>query len=103
MDDAERTFAALAERFAHVPGVEAGTGFGTSPGLRVDGRIFAMLPAGKLVVKLPRARCEAMVAAGEGTLFRNGSRTMREWLVVAGVDEEAWAGLAADALEYVRP
>jgi hypothetical protein len=99
---AELAFAALVERFAHVPGVDQGTGFGTAPGLRVDGKIFAMLPHGALVVKLPRDRCAAMVAAGEGELFVVGKRTMREWLVVDGVDEDAWAELAADAPEFVR-
>jgi hypothetical protein len=99
---AETAFARLSERFADEPGVTSGTGFGRSPGLRVDGRIFAMLPHDALVVKLPAERCAAMVEAGEGALLRNGSRTMREWLVVASVDDDAWAALVADALAYVR-
>jgi hypothetical protein len=101
-DDAELAFAALVERFAHVPGVDRGTGFGTAPGLRVEGRIFAMLPHGALVVRLPADRCAAIVAAGEGEPFVVGKRIMREWLVLDAVDEEAWAALATEALEYVR-
>ena len=31
-----------------------------------------------------------------------GTRTMREWLVVEGIDSDAWAELAAEALGYVR-
>jgi hypothetical protein len=100
--DAELAFAALVERFAHIPGVERGTGFGTAPGLRFDGRIFAMLPHDELVVKLPRERCEAMAAAGAGRAFVVGRRTMREWLVVEGIDPEAWGALTVDALEHVR-
>jgi hypothetical protein len=99
---AEAAFARLSERFAREPGITLGTGFGRSPGLRVDGRIFAMLPHDALVVKLPAARCSAMAAAGEGQLLVNGARTMREWVVVAGVDDDAWAALADDALAYVR-
>jgi hypothetical protein len=101
--EAERAFAGLVERFAHVPGVDEGTGFGTAPGLRIGGKIFAMLPHGALVVKLPRERCAAIAEAGEGELFVVGTRTMREWLVVDGTDEDAWAALATEALEYVRP
>ena len=102
MTDAEAAFETLVGRFAREPDVTLGTGFGASPGLRVDGRIFAMLPEGALVVKLPADRCAAMVEAGDGSLMVSGKRTMREWLVVDGVDEDRWAALAADALGYVR-
>ena len=102
MTDAEAAFETLVGRFVREPDVTVGTGFGASPGLRVDGRIFAMLPAGALVVKLPADRCAAMAEAGDGSLMVSGKRTMREWLVVDGVDEDAWAALTADALDYVR-
>jgi hypothetical protein len=100
--DTEEAFATLAERFAREPGVEFGTGFGPAPGLRAGGKIFAMLPHGELVVKLPAARCAALVDDGDGHLFVVGKRTMREWLVVDGIDPESWLALAAEALEYVR-
>ena len=102
MTAAEAAFETLADRLAGEPGVTLGTGFGSKPGLRVDGRIFAMLPAGALVVKLPAERCAAMAQAGEGTLMVSGKRTMREWLVVEGVDHDAWAALGTEALAYVR-
>jgi hypothetical protein len=100
--DAEAAFAALGDRFAGERDVEPGTGFGSAPGLRAGGKVFAMLPHGELVVKLPAERCAAMVEAGAGRPFVVGRRTMREWVVVAGVDPDAWAALAMDALAYVR-
>jgi hypothetical protein len=100
--EAEAAFAALQERFLAEPDVTSGTGFGSAPGLRADGKIFAMLPHGELVVKLPADQCAAMIAAGQGRQFVVGRRTMREWLVVEGIDSETWAELAADALAYVR-
>lgn len=42
-DTAEKRFARLAAKFEDDPRVKQGTGFGTSPGLTVDGKIFAML------------------------------------------------------------
>jgi hypothetical protein len=93
-DDADAAFARLAERFVNEPEVESGTGFGSAPGLRVRGKIFAMLPHGELVVKLPAERCAAMVEAGAGRPFVVGRRTMREWVVVEGVE--------GDALAFVR-
>jgi hypothetical protein len=100
--EAEAAFDTLAERFADEPDVQHGTGFGSAPGRRAGGKIFAMLPHDELVVKLPADRCAAMVEAGEGRLFVVGRRTMRAWLVVDGVDDAAWAAVAGDALAYVR-
>ena len=100
--EADPGFAALEERFLAEDDVEPGTGFGSVPGLRVRGKIFAMLSHAKLVVKLPSDRCAAMVESGQGRLFVIGRRTMREWLAVAKVDVDAWVALAAEALVYVR-
>jgi hypothetical protein len=91
------SFDAVLERFAGEPGVEQGTGW-RSPGLRVNRKIFAMLVDGALVVKLPAARCAALVAAGRGRPFRSGGREMREWVVVGKGD---WVDLAEEAHGFV--
>jgi hypothetical protein len=62
---AER-FGGLADRFLAEPEVTAGTGFAQTPGLRVGGKIFAMLVGGALVVKLPRERVEALAFVRAG-------------------------------------
>jgi hypothetical protein len=100
--DAEIAFAALAERWRREPDVELGTGFGSVPGLRAKGKVFAMLQHGELAVKLPAQRCAAMVDAGDARQLVVRRHTMRGWVVVEGVDGDAWAALASDALEYVR-
>jgi hypothetical protein len=91
------TFEAVLQRFDGEPGVEQGTGW-RSPGLRVNRKIFAMLVDDELVVKLPRERCEELVAAG-GRPFRSGGRDLREWVVVPTGD---WVALAEEACAFVR-
>lgn len=63
--DTSERFAALAETFAGESGValpdSSGRRFGSSA-LKVDGSIFAMLTAGRLVVKLPRGRVEDLAS-----------------------------------------
>jgi TfoX-like protein len=98
---AQRAFDALAERFLRAPGVEEHVAF-SSPGLRVGGRIFAMLTRGELVVKLPAQRCAELVAAGEARPFEMGARRMREWVVVPPVRAEAWPAVAEEAYGFVR-
>ena len=104
--DATRRFATLADRFLAEDGVSEGTGFGSTPGLRVQKKIFAMLtPEGGLVVKLPKARVDGLVGAGVATRFdpRRDGRLMREWAVVPPEHARRWEALAAEALEFVRP
>ncbi len=72
-----------------------------SNGLRVDGKIFAMLAQGTLVVKLPRARVDELVAAGHGERFDPGhGRIMKEWFVATG-SKLVWADLAREAHDFV--
>jgi hypothetical protein len=103
MPDARESFAAIAGRLLGEPGVDEGTGFGTKAGLRVGGRIFAMLSRDEqLVVKLPAPRCAELVAAGVAVPCTAGKgRPMREWVVVGDGARDDWPDLARDALAFV--
>ena len=97
----EPAFEALARDFLARPGVDAGTGFGGSPGVRVDGRIFAMLVRRRLVVKLPAGRCQALREAGLAEPLAVGKRVMKEWIEVTAEDPRTWRELAAEAYAFV--
>jgi len=79
-----------------------GKGFGAGA-LKVDNRIFAMLAGAHLVVKLPRARVDELVAATEGTHFDAGKgKPMKEWLELDADSELDWVALTREALTFVR-
>ncbi|MCT1775014.1 TfoX/Sxy family protein [Brachybacterium sp. p3-SID957] len=87
--------------------VEVGTIF-RSPGLRLDGTIFAFLGFdGELIVKLPNARGQELIAAGEAAPVTMGTRTMKEWFELPSADApdqayQAWLPLVREALAFVR-
>lgn len=84
-----------------MPGESGQRRFG-STALTVDGSIFAMLTAGRLVVKLPRDRVTKLIEGGTGGPFGAGKgRPMKEWLTFASDDEETWLALAREALDFV--
>jgi hypothetical protein len=73
---AEKRFASIAEVELRAPGVTGGTGFGRSEGLRISGKIFAMLVKGELVVKLSRTGsriCRTRASATRSTPGTAGS------------------------------
>jgi hypothetical protein len=76
--------------------------FGSS-GLKVHGKIFAMLVRDRLVVKLPRRRIDALISAEHGERFdpRHDGRLMQEWLVLAPSSDLDWLTLATEAMQFV--
>ena len=103
---AESSYAALVKHFARrrdVTHITGGGGFGSNGQLKVDGRIFAMLVRGELVLKLPRDRVDELIAAGHGRHFDAGKgRPMREWFVLSPTSRRAWPPLAQEALDFVE-
>jgi TfoX/Sxy family transcriptional regulator of competence genes len=70
-------------------------------GLKVNGKIFAMVVRGALVVKLPKERVDALVGSGEAERFDPGrGKPMKEWASLRG-SEEAWLDLAREARQFV--
>lgn len=110
MKNPEAEFASLIVALRNKPGVtppsdDEGTRrkFGSN-GLRVNGRVFAMLSGEKrLIVKLPRERVDALVDAGDGERFdpRRNGRVMREWILMKQSSRADWLQLAREALDFV--
>ena len=94
-------FEAIAVAHERDPGVTRGTGFGTTAGLRINGKIFAMLMDDQLVVKLPGERVTELEDGGAGRRLGTGrGRPYREWIALRA-DAVPWPDLAAEAFAYV--
>jgi hypothetical protein len=95
-------FAVIAETQLDAPNVTAGTGFGRNPGLRIGGKIYAMLVDDALVVKLPRDRVQELSGDGVGRPFDPGhGRVMKEWLSVPKGAGRRWRSLVEEARAFV--
>ncbi|HYZ52262.1 MAG TPA: hypothetical protein VE733_01955 [Streptosporangiaceae bacterium] len=101
----EERFEALVDELAGIPGVtppRGGGGFGRNAVL-FEKKIFAMFVRGQLVLKLPRNRVDALVAAGDGIRFdANKGTPMKEWFSLSPESGLAWQPLAREALDYAR-
>jgi hypothetical protein len=77
--------------------------FSSSNVLSVNGKIFAMLVRGKLVVKLPKQRVDELVAARAGTYFDPGhGRLMKQWISIPAGKAE-WLEMAREAHRFAKP
>jgi hypothetical protein len=101
----DASFEDLIDELLGVEGVtppSGGRGFGRSA-LRFQGKIFAMLVRGRLVVKLPKVRVDALVDEGEGVRFdANKGTPMKEWFSLDPDSGLEWLPLAREALEFAR-
>ena len=98
----EQVWAPIAEAQVAQRGVTAGTGFGNNEGLRISGKIFAMLVRGELVVKLPKDRVDELVDAGVARRFDAGKgRPMKEWASIPTNAARRWKGLVEEARAFV--
>jgi len=104
-DPVRERYLALVDDLVGIDGVTpppGGSGFGRGS-LKYQGRIFAMLVRGELVVKLPEARVAELITAGEGAAFdANKGTPMREWLSVDRASRLDWLSLATEALDFAR-
>jgi hypothetical protein len=98
-------FEDLVEELVGCPGVtppRGGSGFGRSA-LRWEKKIFAMVVRGRLVLKLPASRVDALVAGGDGVRFdANKGTPMKEWLSLDPESRLAWLPLAREALDFAQ-
>jgi hypothetical protein len=106
--DGEERFEALVAAMLAVPGTSDGSwdggprrAFGATS-LKTNGKIFAMLVKGRLVVKLDRRRVDELVASGAGRNFDPGhGRLQKEWLDIDSDSDQVWLDLATESEEFV--
>lgn len=102
-DEGARLLDTLVEPYLAREDVTEGRMF-ASDGFFVRGKLFAFVATeGRLIVKLPRARRDALVASGEAEAVVMGHRTMREWVAAPLTPScrEHWAALVAEAFAYL--
>jgi len=82
---------------------KAGSRLFGSSALKVHDKMFAMVSwNGQSVVKLAKARVDALVSTGKGERFdTHRDRPMKEWLEVRSESAEEWLALVREALEFV--
>lgn len=94
-------FAPIVEAFHGDARVAQAHMFGSSA-LKVNGKVFAMLRKGGLVVKLPAERIEALIGAHLAERFDPGhGRLMKEWAAIKPKAKEQWLKLAKEARQFV--
>ena len=103
--EAEVRYQDLIDDLLGRPGVTpppGGSGFGRGA-VRFQKKIFVMFVRGRLVLKLPAARVDELVAAGEGARFdANKGTPMREWFSLDPESGLPWLPLAREALDFAQ-
>ena len=98
---AEDLYHVIAARYTSMVEASPSKGFGSNA-LKVNGKIFASLTKGRLLLKLPEARVDALVKSKKAVRFSTGAgRVKKEWLTLAPSTKREWLALAEEARAYV--
>lgn len=99
----EELYEQIAGGWLERPGISTKKMFASIGLAAPNGKVFAMLCRGELVVKIPAPRVDELEADGIGARFHSGpNRPMREWATVAAPDPAIWTALVDEAYEFVR-
>jgi hypothetical protein len=73
------------------------------PSLRVQGKFFAAFDraSGDLLIKVPAARVDQLIAAGEGGAVAPAGRRFREWASIPPEAVDDWPGYLEEARAFV--
>ena len=94
-------FAAIVSAFAGDQAISLGKMFG-SVGLKINGKVFAMLVKDSFVAKLPKERVADLVVNAGAQQFDPGhGKLMKEW-VALNSNEKMWRKLAKEARQFVE-
>ena len=97
-------FASIAQKILNGQEVTHAKMFGV-PGMKTGRKMFAMSMNGKLIVKLPEWRVNAIVASKKGKHFYHifdKSRVMKEWVAIEQKNKRNWIKLAQEAKDFVE-
>jgi hypothetical protein len=99
--DPQSAFRAVVEHHGGLASGAGGKGFG-SDALKVDGKIFATLSQGRLLLKLPAETVDALIRSGIGERFSTGAgRPKREWVLIAPSAASQWIDLSQESRRFV--
>ena len=72
------------------------------PCLRRSGKYFASIhrTGEAMIVKLPAARVQDAIAAGEGEAFAPNGRVFKEWLAIPTAQADTWPALLEEAYAF---
>ena len=97
---AESSFEGLAVVQSGHAGVARRKMFGRE-GLKVNGKFFAFLDADRLLLKLPQAKREALLAQGHATSAVLVSPSMNKWVAIPYASRAAdWDALTDEARQF---
>lgn len=104
MTDDEVFWELIDELRAEDPRIEEGTIMGGRCA-RVAGEFLALVDFkdSGMVVKLPRARVDELIARGTGRSFAPAGKVFREWVSIPRRDRRRWRSLLREGVAFVAP